>query len=211
MNNLKGLSEAHKLVLAEIDEARRQGYAEGFEAGKKFVEVETAEVKSANQQRAELIEKAKKFVEELVAIYPCFTIEFFRKNNRITCVIKIADSGKVCFVGRANCIPGGVFNERIGEAISLAKALKIDIPVEFLQAVQPSEVVVGMNVISYQNNDGVIHMQGEIISVRKGGFSFSEVEYRKQIGCSANWTSGCYGFKITDDTNAQYEVTPCRN
>lgn len=130
-------------------------------------EVIIEEPKTANEQRAELIQRVKKFLSERQAIRNgdekfqdresgnhvarnCwYETDFFIKDRKVTAVVyglvlgnKRQNEPKV--VGRAKCMPNEVFNEHIGKAIALARALDIDVPEEFLNAVQPDEVVLGM-------------------------------------------------------------------
>ncbi|RKJ52865.1 hypothetical protein D7X33_31530 [Butyricicoccus sp. 1XD8-22] len=88
-----------------------------------------------NQQRAEIIEKAKKFVEEHKNNH-----KFVVQDNLVVAFNSKYDSKKQ---GYACCNPSDVFNVHIGKAISLGRALGLDVS-EFEQAVQPSEVVPGM-------------------------------------------------------------------
>lgn len=108
---------------------------------------ETIEPLTPNQQRAAVIEKAKKFVEENKSKY--------RSEWNIvghTVQILIYDSnGMLMMFRQAKCNPSDVFNEHIGKAIALGRALGLDVS-EFEQAVQPNEVVVGM-LTRYHNNE----------------------------------------------------------
>jgi hypothetical protein len=158
--------------------------------------------KSAKQQRAELIEKAKDFVEAMKdregnvfdKVGRLSRLEFYRKNNRVTCVINPWDNYSKRSTGRATCLQGDVFNEHIGQAIAFAKAKNISIPVEFLEAVQPSEVVPGM----YCEH---IH------SGSKGEVTKLNAVTNYWDGTGDIWGSSSVNLKIIDDTNAQYEVT----
>ena len=114
-------------------------------------------IKSPNQQRAELIQRAREFVNKYQAdpqdvdghgvgnytAKSCFyETEFHVKNNKVTAVVYPLILGndrtmKPRHVGRAICAPGDVFNADIGKAIALARALEIDVPGEFLNAVRP--------------------------------------------------------------------------
>lgn len=123
--------------------------------------------KSNNQQRYETIEKARKFVIDHERDLPgkdvrgygneaCqgsyYETDFHIKNRKVTAVVHLVNSSRVRLarlerlVGRAFCMPGDVFNSDTGKAIALARALEIEIPEEFLKAIQPDEVVVGMKV-----------------------------------------------------------------
>lgn len=221
MSNLK--NSIIELIEKYEDEIHRKAYAEGFEAGRKYDAVETAKVKSPNQQRAELIEKAERFVQvksravrdssELAEGYsfkekenPNFhslalKVEFVVNTEKRTIValLKTYSGKSIKSKGIAKCMSDEVFNEHIGQAISLARALKIDVPVEFLQAVQPSEVVIGMVVDTYYrgSNEKNESCPTHVTRIYKGMPEFDNGTH-----------SSCY--KITDDTNAQYEVTPCQ-
>lgn len=114
--------------------------------------------KTANQQRAELIRRAREFVEEskrwrggkAVYVTNCSVgywcdAEFVVDDEKSTVVCLLKH--RLCGVierGIAKCMPVDVFNADIGKAIALARALWIDVPEEFLSAVQPTEAVKGM-------------------------------------------------------------------
>ena len=158
---------------------------------------------TANQQRAQINQQAKKFVEDTLKsaneeglvinhdYYKNPTISFFRKGNKTTCVITPENTMLERFVGRSLCSVGDVFNEWIGKAIALARALEIDIPSEFMDAVQPDEKVAGMMIQTGSNGirEIVIH------------------DYQVVTGkCCHIYSS--YGKRgtIIDDTNAIYSV-----
>lgn len=110
------------------------------------------EPKSANQQRAELIQRAREFVEDNWDIH-LFAVPVFKykeSKRRVTCLMKYEKTNRIYSVGRANCHPDDVFNADIGKAIALARALEIEVPEEFLDAVQPDEHVRGQ-VVFYHN------------------------------------------------------------
>lgn len=172
-------------------------------------------VKSANQQRAELIEKAKEFVEKwtttnrnsdefsndefphglwVTGYAPTIEVEFHvnKYKHAVVALIKNCKDSELRAKGIAKCMPGDVFNEWIGKAIALARALKINIPVEFLEAVQPTEKVVGMVVMDDEHIGGKHTLIASGESLKKG---------YAHIGSPV----GQDGI-IIDDTNAQYEI-----
>ena len=163
-----------------------------------FPEVEL----TANQKRAKLIEKAKKFAEEKKQTEPdvysfkgrLVEANFHRKNKRVTCVVNDFIYGHTVNVGRADCSEGDVFNEHIGQAIALARALKIDVPQEFLEAVQPDEIVVGM-IIEYK--DGRI---AEVINDNYVGII--DAETQTYLSTAREYE---YHARIIEDTNAKYD------
>ena len=161
-------SDDERIILDEKNESYiSEMYLHLFE---KVVEAEiVVPIKSTNQQRAELIQRAREFVEEntrkesadkyfdkpyielerINASALCVIDNFVVNSEKrtVVCILRGADSGEVLFRGIAKCMPGDVFNEWIGKAIALAKALKIDIPQEFIDAVQPDKVVAGMTLV----------------------------------------------------------------
>lgn len=163
---------------------------------------------TANQKRAALIEKAKKFIEELKIKHFRNTYEysgvhevqahFHRKNNRVTCVLNGFFTGKTYNVGRANCAPGDVFNADIGKAIALARALEIDVPREFLEAVQPNEIVVGQIV---SNN-----VSADFYRVTSARMGVNDAFNLEMFEASGDVWEYARNLIIIDDTDAQYEV-----
>jgi len=200
------MQEVRELFVSIQQEAYKQGYDDGKMIGKQesnegarpltsmFDEL-FEKPKSANQQRAELIQKAKDFVEAMKCgegnvfdkVGRLSRLEFYRKNNRVTCVINPWDNYSKRSTGRATCSQGDVFNEHIGQAIAFAKAKNISIPVEFLEAVQPTVVFIGT----------VINYRGKIRTVSKN--------YEGEGTCQIGSESARYG-TIIDDTNAQYGI-----
>lgn len=125
--------------------------------------------KSANQQRHETIQRAREFVEkqkkergrDMVYITNCpigywCNAEFIVNTDKRTVVALLkwvgleGSSNKAR--GIAKCMPGDVFNADICKAIALARALEIEVPSEFQNAVQPDEKVVGMVVFNKSSN-----------------------------------------------------------
>lgn len=161
-------------------------------------------VKSVNEQRAELIQRAREFVErqkvvrkgKKVIISPgcagiwCSADFVVNADKRtVVCLLKSA-SVNVRSKGIAKCMPGEVFNEWIGKSIALAKALEIDVPKEFVQAVQPDEKVIGMEV----------HVKNSLY----GRYTLLGIGNFAEPGFAT--LNSNYGLKgtIIDDTNAQY-------
>ncbi|OMC87428.1 hypothetical protein BK128_08350 [Viridibacillus sp. FSL H7-0596] len=134
------------------------------------------EVLTPNEQRALLIKQAKEFVEghiqktKVLSPMPFSKLKIGSKLTRgigykgyvveeqfisnakkrtVVCLLRGVTSSNVRSRGIAKCAPGEVFNEHIGQAIALARALEIEVPEEFLKAVQPDEKVVGMVIKDY--------------------------------------------------------------
>lgn len=161
-------------------------------------------IKSPNQQRAELIQRAREFAEGQRSKTKCYEVpdklspvpwscdaEFIvnTKNRTVTVLLRGCTSGKLRAKGIAKCMPGDVFNADIGKAIALAKALQIDISQEFLDAIQPSKAVIGTIVERY-------FVKGEFREVAQN--------FIRGKTCTLGSDSALHG-KIIDDTNAIYE------
>lgn len=99
--------------------------------------------------------------------------------------------------GIAKCNPNDVFNEHIGKAIALGRALGLDVS-EFEQAVQPTKVLAGMQVQFY-NYDGedigiaVVESVVEANYCHCGKWGSTHFEPNKTND------------RIINDTNANYE------
>lgn len=149
---------------------------------------------TANQRRAALIERAKQFLAEYAITSHIVEFIVNRKKRTVVALIKEYETGKVIDKGIAKCATKDVFNQWIGKAIALARALKIDVPVEFLEAVQPDETVVGM-IIEYK--DGRI---AEIINDNYRGHI--NVDTQTYLSTAREYE---YHARIIEDTNAKYD------
>lgn len=152
--------------------------------------------KPANQKRSDLIERAKEFVAEHGE---GFEIVIYRPE-RIVLVWNIFYKDGVTYthIGKAECNPSDVFNEQIGKAIALARALDIDIPQDFLEAVQPDEFVFGVAGRWTRNYDGKT-FEASIDSDNP-----ENDLYTANKDLNSNYTD--WSATIIDDTNAEYET-----
>lgn len=121
--------------------------------------------KTINQLRAEIIEKAKGFVEsrmnrEQLVPWKCGTGQWYLRNfefvvdepkRTIVVLCKSDVQRRIYKRSIAKCMPSDVFNSHIGKAIALGRALGLDVS-EFEQAVQPT-FAVGQIV---RNKDGEV-------------------------------------------------------
>lgn len=148
---------------------------------------------SPNQQRAAIIEKAKKFVE---GNGEGFTFDLAVENT-VTAFRQNWINGKVDMqFGAAYCNPSDVFNEHIGKAIALGRALGFDVS-EFENAVQPT-VAIGQIITNK-------HWEYEVLTTedKDGNLKLTDSGGLANGGDLPNrdW------YTIINDTNAQYEVT----
>lgn len=165
-----------------------------------------------NQLRAETIEKAKEFVENILGEYETFRITIgkyknqnvravFRVNTNkraVTALIYGAFSKELVFKGIAKCHPDDVFNEHIGKAIALGRALGLDVS-EFENAVQPT-IAVGQMVVSDVGTEYKVYSLENVVGNVK--FRDSKGNLQDAIG---GYLPDEKWYKIIDDTNAIYE------
>lgn len=172
-----------------------------------------------NEQRKLIIEKAKQFIDKCKTpfgnyqvrgiFFPTYcTCEFVVNVEKRTVValLKGVNSGDVLARGIAKCDPSDVFNEHIGKAIALGRALGLDVS-EFENAVQPTEWVVGMGLRGtdihgetfYYDAITKITYDDEYGTRLWRDNSFSSLDAKVRYG------QKCENPIITDDTNAIYE------
>ncbi len=170
--------------------------------------------KTPNQLRAEIIEKAKGFIEESknkngyyknenltgFESYWDLVVDFVVNTEKRTIValLKGYETLDVATKGIAKCDPSDVFNEHIGKAIALGRALGLDVS-EFEQAVQPDEVVKGHIVETFLEMD-VHHKTIKVLNVE---FCDGEIQLKHE-GWGYTPFEPHLGDKIINDTNAQY-------
>src|SRR5690625_3282603 len=161
---MKEVSEmSYGELFTQITEAseilRRKAFEEGYEKGFSDAELECpselTEVTSnwkSQDERDRIVERAKEDVEKLknarghyeVGFKVCNAEFIVNKNKRtIVCLLRGYETNDVLFKGIAKCAPGDCFNLALGKAIALRRALGLEVPDEYLNAPQPSEVRVG--------------------------------------------------------------------
>ena len=209
-------NELQEVFNKAVEEAFGAGVKEGREGSQSTVDEPV--IKSPNQQRAELNLRAREFVESkylrgnfgtekvIHGYHGHNTVEFIvnREKNTVVALLRLAYgwTGKVEGKGIAKCIPGDVFNEWIGKAIALARAMEIDIPEEFTDAVQPDEVVQGV-IIKF--SEGSRYEITEVVGESDAGIDYV---FRNLVtgndGIKAGYMNLLSNASIIDDTNAEY-------
>ncbi|MEV2696699.1 hypothetical protein ABNC92_10630 [Paenibacillus larvae] len=72
-----------------------------------------------------------------------------RKKKTVVCLLRGVATKTIYARGIAKCAPGDVFNSHIGRAIALRRALKLEVPTEYLSVPNPTEFKIGDIVIRY--------------------------------------------------------------
>lgn len=141
-DELIALSEA---VMKAI---RTRSYKLGYDQGRFDVEIEAVHgtyEKSDQQKRDEIVAQAKEDVR--VLYYKDYIVDTdFIVNAEKRTVVALRKSkmyGHIKSKGIAKCVPSDCFNVHIGKAIALRRALGLEVPSEYLNVPQPTDVRVG--------------------------------------------------------------------
>ena len=151
--NLVEMSYDELIALVEdAMKALRTRHLQGrFDAQMASVAKLTSE-KSDQQKRDEIVARAKEDGVDLVRRHFVSKADFIVNAAKRT-VVALGKSwidGRILRRGIAKCAPNDCFNEHIGKAIALRRALGFEVPSEYLNVPQPEEVRVG-DVINYRN------------------------------------------------------------
>lgn len=152
-----------------------------------------------NQQRAEIIEKAKKFVEGNLKLLISYDFVVINNGTKLYSRQLFQDIK----LTTAKCSPNNVFNEHIGKAITLGRALGLDVS-EFEQAVQPTKAVNGQ-LLTF--NSGILSTVYEVINVNSNdSLKIIQDDNCKNVGKTAfgDFSENLSPLKIINDTNAKY-------
>lgn len=176
---------------------------------------ETIEPLTPNQQRAAIIEKAKKFVDDLKDKEGKYSkpATFGDRKLRFEFVVNpekrtVVALGRLFYYpsihtiyakGIAKCNPSDVFNEHIGKAIALGRALGLDVS-EFEQAVQPNDFVSGQIIKA----DHLEHLGEHQLTKVENHRAYFDHNGEKEFHWADRIKEG--DFHIINDTNAKYEV-----
>src|SRR5690606_18500431 len=166
--------------------------------------IKEAQQFNAQARRDEIVEQAKRDAEELktarnllgVRGYPykdnfvTFADFIVNKDKRtVVALLRFQYEREVLSRGIAKCHPNDCFNVYIGKAIALRRALGLDVPDEYLNAPQPTEVRVGDTVKSKRT--------GRVCKVIR----FCEDVIRDTTWGRPFYTDGVYGWLGTEQVN----------
>ena len=149
--------ELTELIKKATDELLARSFVDGFETGVDHADWIELMEKSPQEQRDSIIKRAKDDIKKLIPDGPQYegmyyeagewlcNVEFVvNKGNRtVVALMKGMATGKIRSRGIAKCAPTDCFNVHIGKAIALRRAIDEEVPDEYLNAPQPTEVRVG--------------------------------------------------------------------
>lgn len=145
--NLDEMDYDELVTLSEkvMNALRTRSYKNGYDQGRIDVETwtKTTEEKSDQQKRDEIVARAKEDVEDLAIKHFFVTKADFIVNAAKRTVVALRKSlidSRILRKGIAKCAPNDCFNEHIGKAIALRRALGLEVPSEYLSVPQPTEV-----------------------------------------------------------------------
>jgi hypothetical protein len=197
-------------LIAQATELITKAYDEGFKRGaeaEKSVYKRKAP-KSQQDIRDEIIEKAKRDVAELEVWmlqgnYRNFKTKskyFVNSISKVVVALVSIDASKqflnngLLGKGIAKCDPSDCFNVHIGKAIALRRALGLEVPAEYLNAPQPTEVRVGDKIL-YVGFDPKFDGEVETVS----GFNYGgHILTKESPGCIEK--DELSGVSIIDDS-----------
>src|SRR5699024_3678075 len=157
-------------IIDEIKKIKRVEYARGYQDGllaqkhfeEQFEKVAKAVAEETTQgKRDRIVQRAKEDIKNLESngknygedlekgnhVYHCVFYDDVYHENRekgaVVAVLKGDITGRIRDKGIAKCAPSDCFNEYIGKAIALRRALGLTIPEEYLNVPNPTEVRVG--------------------------------------------------------------------
>lgn len=127
---------------------RTRSYKLGYDQGRFDAEIEAAHgtyEKSNQQKRDEIVAQAKEDAADLVRRHFVSKADFIVNAAKRTVVAlgKSLIDGRILRRGIAKCAPDDCFNVHIGKAIASRRALGLEVPAEYLNTPQPTEVRVG--------------------------------------------------------------------
>src|SRR5690625_2480290 len=150
--------ELTELIKKATDELLARSFVDGFETGVDHADWIELMEKSPQAQRDSIVERAKGDMSGLIPDDPLFKGKYYLTNGRMICDVEFVinrekrtvvalmrghSSGYIHSKGIAKCAPTDCFNVHIGKAIALRRALGEEVPDEYLNAPQPTEVRVG--------------------------------------------------------------------
>jgi hypothetical protein len=177
---------AAEMAREAIEELRLAAYEQGYKDATHDLTSKAPVSKSPQDIRDEIIEKAKRDVAELGReLNPWgsfrFTFEINTEKRVVVALKRRRASGMVHGRGIAKCDPSDCFNAHIGKAIALRRALGLEVPAEYLNAPQPTEVRDG-DIVRWVPEYSFRVGESHIICVENGSrFGKKDLEYAKIV------------------------------
>ncbi|MEH6872731.1 hypothetical protein [Bacillus safensis] len=178
-----GYDELVALVEDAMKALRTRSYKSGYDQGRFDAEIEAAhgtDEKSDQQKRDDIVEKAKKDIVSLSNQHGLYYAskrylgnEFIVNAEKrvVVSLLRQVSTGQVVGKGITKCAPDDCFNAHIGKAIALRRALGLEVPTEYLNVPQPTEVRVG-DVIRGVYTGGKTTYERKIVKIEGGRYTY---------------------------------------
>ncbi|WP_350303608.1 hypothetical protein [Bacillus pumilus] len=178
-----GYDELVALVEDAMKALRTRSYKSGYDQGRFDAEIEAAhgtDEKSDQQKRDDIVEKAKKDIVSLSNQHGLYYAskrylgnEFIVNAEKrvVVSLLRQVSTGQVVGKGITKCAPDDCFNAHIGKAIALRRALGLEVPTEYLNVPQPTEVRVG-DVIRGVHTGGKTTYERKIVKIEGGRYTY---------------------------------------
>lgn len=131
--------------------------------------------KSDQQRRDIIVARAKVDIEALYATGLGYRHDFIvnAEKRTVVALLKSFAEGYIRERGIAKCAPDDCFNSHIGKAIALRRALGLEVPAEFLNVPQPTEVRAG-DVVRGRQANGVEFYEETIQNIKDGAYYYDD-------------------------------------
>jgi hypothetical protein len=133
----------------------------------------------------------------------CDKVEFVvdREKRTVVALLTHMSSNKAWARGIAKCDPTDVFNEHIGKAIALRRALGLEIPAEYIYAPDPTEIRVG-DVVEGTYSGTRNKYRKTISEITSTSYKYAEggFDYREGKGYTG---STPFSLRVVDDSREE--------
>lgn len=119
-----------------------------------------------------------------------------REKRTVVALIRRLRDKSVDYKGIAKCAPDDVFNSALGKAISLRRALGLEVPAEYCDAPQPTEPRVG-DIVGWKPQRSI---KGRATSVKNSVVTFG-------VGTGGCWRFATSDVDVIDDSREETEVS----
>lgn len=180
---MKSIVQEMVELLKKVDDVEQaatmlveRAYDKGYEIGKGMGLLKRS-IETDQQKRDRVVKRAKEFVEGVIYdLYDGDRYDYYnvlRLSGPMSIKFHVNDKKKVVtallfhkhlngtpprYKGFAKCAPNDCFNEYIGKAIALHRALGLGVPQEYLDVPNPTEIRVG-DVVSLVNSLGLPYVR----------------------------------------------------
>ena len=155
VEQLKKVKDVEQAATMLVEKAYDKGFDNGVSHAKLGLVAETDQ-----QKRDRIVKQAKEFVEEVETQYSGLRFKYVinREKRTVVALVYGKVTGNLIKKGIAKCAPDDCFNAYIGKFIAVKRVLTEEVPQEYLDVPNPTEIRVG-NVVSLVNSLGLPYVR----------------------------------------------------